>query len=188
MSQVYLNILKKNFKSVYDQLFEGSITVRGNVYCNEIIPKVPISGGGSVVSFRNLSLNAPISSLTINGKIVIWQVSTVGTTNYINYDNITGMLQVTTSGYYKVNASATIRLFNDLELQTGIRFMQDTTKLLEAIDQLSSADSGNRMSNSCISSIIYLTSDINYHFLAFSQTGGNATLDICSHAYIEFVE
>ncbi len=189
MSQVYLNILKKNFKSVYDQLFEGSITVRGNVYCNEIIPKIPISaGGGSVVSFRNLSLNAPISSLTINGKVVIWQVSTTGATNYINYNSTTGMIQVTTSGYYKVHCSATIRLFNDLELQTGIRFMQDSTKLLEAMDMLASADSGDRMSNSNIASIIYLTSGINYHFLAFSKTGGNATLDICSHAYIEFVE
>ncbi len=188
MSQVYLNILKKNFKSVYDQLFEGSITVRGNVYCNEIIPKIPISGGGNIVSFRNLSLNIGISSLTVNGKVVIWQVSTTGATNYINYNSTTGMIQVTTSGYYKVHCSATIKLFNDLELQTGIRFMQDTTKLLEAMDQLSSSDSGDRQSNSCISSIIYLTSGINYHFIAFSKTGGNASLDVCSHAYIEFVE
>jgi hypothetical protein len=188
MSQVYLNILKKNFKSVYDQLFEGSITVKGNVYCNEIIPKVPISSGGSVVSFRNLSLNAPISSLTVNGRVVIWQLSQEGATNYINYNSTTGIISVTTSGYYKVHCSATIRLFNDLELQTGIRFMQDTTKLLEAIDQLCSSDSGDRQSNSCISGIIYLTSGINYHFLAFSKTGGNATMDICSHAYLEFVE
>jgi len=98
------------------------------------------------------------------------------------------MIQVTTSGYYKIHCSATIRLFNDLELQTGIRFMQDSTKLLEAMDMLASADSGDRMSNSNIASIIYLTSGINYHFLAFSKTGGNATLDVCSHAYIEFVE
>ena len=187
MSQIYLNILKKNFKSVYDQLFEGSITVRGNVYCKEIIPTIPIISGATR-SFRNFSLNTGIGSLTVNGKIVIWQVSTAGATQYINYNSTTGMIQVTTSGYYKIHCSATIRLFNDLELQTGIRFMQDTVKLLEAFDQLASADSGDRGSNSCISSIIYLTADINYHFLAFSKSGGNATMDACSHAYIEYIE
>jgi hypothetical protein len=146
------------------------------------------TGPGSVISWKNFSLNAPLNSLTINGKVVIWQISQEGVTNYINYNSTSGMISVNVSGYYKIHCSATIRLFNDLELQTGIRFMQDTNILLSAMDMLASADSGDRMSNSNIASIIYLTSGINYHYLAFSKTGGNAILDASSHAYIEFIE
>jgi hypothetical protein len=141
-----------------------------------------------IKAWRNFTLTSPINSILITGKIIIWNDSQQGISNYINYNNTTGIITVNVSGFYKIHGSGTIRLLNDLELQTGIQFRQGTNILLAAMDMLASADSGDRMSNSNIAGIVYLQQGLEYNFLCFSKTGGNASLDVVSHGYIEFIE